>query len=185
MSLPVDPYNFTNGTTADAEQVDSRFAQLYAALSAGGLDPMVFAASALTSREVGLDVVGTTFAPNEAIGTSMADVTGATFNVAPVVASYLLLAAYIDVDVLNNGAGGSRVVSTQLLADGGGAVPGSRVGANAGAGAGTARVIAPSIIVTRVSLSAAAHTLKLQASVSGPGSATAHAGAMFGLLTAQ
>lgn len=37
MTVPVDPFNFTNGTTADAEQVDARFAPLYAALD-GALD---------------------------------------------------------------------------------------------------------------------------------------------------
>lgn len=34
MPVPVDPYNFTNGTVADAEQVDARFSPLYAALNA-------------------------------------------------------------------------------------------------------------------------------------------------------
>ena len=37
MPVPTDPYNFTNGTPADAEQVDARFALLYAALN-GALD---------------------------------------------------------------------------------------------------------------------------------------------------
>jgi hypothetical protein len=37
MPVPTDPFNFTNGTTADADQVDARFAALYATL-AGGLD---------------------------------------------------------------------------------------------------------------------------------------------------
>lgn len=37
MTVPTDPYNFTNGATADADQVDARFAPLYAALS-GALD---------------------------------------------------------------------------------------------------------------------------------------------------
>lgn len=35
--VPTDPFNFINGATADAEQVDARFAPLYAAL-AGALD---------------------------------------------------------------------------------------------------------------------------------------------------
>lgn len=33
MTVPVDPYTFTNGTTADAVQVNARFAPLYAALA--------------------------------------------------------------------------------------------------------------------------------------------------------
>ncbi len=33
MTVPTDPYDFTNGATADAEQVDARFAPLYAALN--------------------------------------------------------------------------------------------------------------------------------------------------------
>jgi hypothetical protein len=33
--VPTDPYDFTNGGVADAEQVDARFAPLYAALNAG------------------------------------------------------------------------------------------------------------------------------------------------------
>lgn len=37
MTVPTDPYNFTNGSTADGDQVDARFAPLYAALS-GALD---------------------------------------------------------------------------------------------------------------------------------------------------
>ncbi|HMS60688.1 MAG TPA: hypothetical protein PKD63_00290 [Solirubrobacteraceae bacterium] len=49
MTLPTDPYNFTNGSTADAEQVDARFAALYAALSAGGLDAAVLASEAWTA----------------------------------------------------------------------------------------------------------------------------------------
>ena len=52
MTLPTDPYNFTNGATADAEQVDARFAALFAALSAGGLDPSVFAAGAVPASKL-------------------------------------------------------------------------------------------------------------------------------------
>lgn len=37
MPVPSDPFNFTNGAVADAEQVDARFAPLYAALD-GALD---------------------------------------------------------------------------------------------------------------------------------------------------
>lgn len=37
MTVPSDPYNFTNGTTADADQVDARFLPLYTALN-GALD---------------------------------------------------------------------------------------------------------------------------------------------------
>lgn len=37
MTVPSDPYNFTNGATADGDQVDARFAPLYAALN-GALD---------------------------------------------------------------------------------------------------------------------------------------------------
>lgn len=33
MTVPTDPYNFTNGTTADGDQVDARFAPLYAILN--------------------------------------------------------------------------------------------------------------------------------------------------------
>lgn len=49
MTLPSDPYNFTNGNTADAEQVDARFAALYAALAAGGLDAEALASQAWTA----------------------------------------------------------------------------------------------------------------------------------------
>lgn len=35
MTIPDDPYNFANGTVADADQVDARFAPLYSILSAG------------------------------------------------------------------------------------------------------------------------------------------------------
>ena len=52
MTLPTDPYNFTNGSTADAEQVDARFAALFAALSAGGLDPSVFAAGTVPASKL-------------------------------------------------------------------------------------------------------------------------------------
>lgn len=37
MPVPVDPYNFSAGTTADADQVDARFAPLYSVLN-NGLD---------------------------------------------------------------------------------------------------------------------------------------------------
>lgn len=50
MTLPTDPYNFTNGSTADAEQVDARFAALFAALSAGGLDAAALASEAWTAH---------------------------------------------------------------------------------------------------------------------------------------
>lgn len=49
MALPTDPYNFTNGATADAEEVDARFAALYAALAAGGLDAEALASQAWTA----------------------------------------------------------------------------------------------------------------------------------------
>lgn len=52
MALPTDPYNFSNGDTADAEQVDARFAALFAALSAGGLDASVFAAGAIPASKI-------------------------------------------------------------------------------------------------------------------------------------
>lgn len=59
MTLPTDPYNFTNGTTADAEQVDARFAALYAALSAGGLDAAVLASEAWTASTPTVTQLGT------------------------------------------------------------------------------------------------------------------------------
>lgn len=37
MTVPTDPFNFTNGTVADADQVDARFLPLYTALT-GALD---------------------------------------------------------------------------------------------------------------------------------------------------
>lgn len=38
MTVPADPYNFANGAVADADQVDARFAPLYAILAAGLTD---------------------------------------------------------------------------------------------------------------------------------------------------
>ena len=49
MAAPTDPYNFTNGATADAEQVDARFAPLYSALAYGGLDAETLASQAWTA----------------------------------------------------------------------------------------------------------------------------------------
>ena len=49
MAFPADPYSFVDGTTADADEVNARFAALYAALSAGGLDAAVLASEAWTA----------------------------------------------------------------------------------------------------------------------------------------
>lgn len=49
MSLPADPYSFTDGATADADEVNARFLPLYTALSAGGLDAEALASQAWTA----------------------------------------------------------------------------------------------------------------------------------------
>lgn len=80
MPVPTDPYNFTNGTTADGEQVDARFAALYAAL-AGGLDASNVSAASLTEA---LLAAGATGPAKGAVGayrtTDAAVVDGATIT---------------------------------------------------------------------------------------------------------
>ena len=49
MAFPTDPYDFTDGTTADADEVNARFDALYAVLVAGGLDAEVLASQAWTA----------------------------------------------------------------------------------------------------------------------------------------
>lgn len=159
MSLPVDPYTFTNGTTADGGQVNARFAQLYAALAAGGLDPTVFAASALGSREVGLDVVGVEIAATSQVLTgTLTDITGATFSVTPTTASKLLVAFRCGLTATVS-SGTDVTAGTSLLLDGTATIGGSTVVAG---GANGNIVGGASVGFGSLSLSAAAHTIKLQ-----------------------
>lgn len=162
MSLPVDPYTFTNGTTADGVQVNARFAQLYAALAAGGLDPTVFAASALTSREVGLDVVGVDIASTgQSLTGMLTDVTGSSFTVTPATASKLLIVSRIGLVVSGSaGLGGSSIVL-----DGTATIGGSIVGTDGNVG----QTYGTSVALGALTLSAAAHTIKLQVNVTGGG----------------
>ena len=162
MSLPVDPYTFSNATTADAAQVNARFAQLYAALAAGGLDPTVFAASALGSREVGLDVVGVDLASTgQNLTSTLTDVSGSSFTVTPTTASKLLIVSRIGLAVSGSaGLGGSS-----LVLDGTATIGGSIVGVDDPG----VIVYGTSIALGILSLSAAAHTIKLQVNVTGGG----------------
>lgn len=182
MSLPTKPYTFTNGTTADGGQVDDTFDALFAALSAGGLDPTVFAASALGSREVGLDVVGVDVAAsNQTLNGTLTDVTGATFNVTPVVASKLLIASRVGLTAIAV-SGNEGLAGTSIVLDGTATIGGSIVGAAWPAGSTT---VAASIAFGVLSLSAAAHTIKLQANVTGSGSGQVTGRSqMWGLLVA-
>ncbi len=49
-SYPTDPYTFTNGLTADADEVNARFDALFDALSAGQLPGGVLASDAWTTE---------------------------------------------------------------------------------------------------------------------------------------
>lgn len=182
MSLPVKPYTFTNGSTADGTQVNANFDQLFAALSAGGLDPTVFAAGALTSREVGLDVVGVEVAAtNQVLTGTLTDITGATFTVTPSVESKLLIAARVGLTAISTPADLTQA-GTSIVLDGAATVGGSTVGAAWPAGSTT---VAASIAFGVLSLSAAAHTIKLQASKTGSGfGQVTGRSQMFGLLVA-
>lgn len=89
MTLPTDPYNFTNGATADAEQVDARFSPLYAALN-GALEPRNFAAGFGAAQRATL-----TTAFNLSEG-GPADITGMSLTVTPVVASTAIVHGVFD-----------------------------------------------------------------------------------------
>ena len=58
MALIVDPYDFTNGTTADAEQVDARFAAVLAQVN-GNIDADNLAAAGVTKAKLATDALNT------------------------------------------------------------------------------------------------------------------------------
>lgn len=61
MTVPIDPYNFSNGTVADADQVDARFLPLYTAL-----------AGALAADNLAAALVQALFAPGDLKATALA-----------------------------------------------------------------------------------------------------------------
>lgn len=129
MSLPADPGNFSAGLPATAAGVNARFAPLYAALSAGGLDPAAFAAAAIPLSKLATDAKAKAGSAVQTGGaytltTSYADLPGAGVTWTPPVASWALLLgvatfrfsigatasaagyAYIDVDGVQQGFAG-------------------------------------------------------------------------------
>lgn len=159
MSLPVKPYTFANGTTADALQVNANFDQLYAALAAGGLDPSVFAASALGSREVGLDLHGVQVGPTgQVLTNTWTDLTAAAWTVTPETASTLLVVfrAGLKCEVLS---GQQTSASVALLIDGVTIFTGSSVIAGGSNGVVVGGV---SVGFGSQPISAGAHSVKLQ-----------------------
>lgn len=142
--------------------------------------------AAVTSRKAKLDIVGTSFSPAQVLtGTAFLDITGATFSVTPTVASYLLIVATIGHNVVKAVSGADGIVSTQMLLDGGTAVAGNDVVITRDL-SGTATVQAPSVMVAKYTLTAAAHTIKLQAKRYDTSVvATAVAGSMWGILVSQ
>lgn len=167
MSLPTKPYTFTNGATADGGQVDDTFDAIFAALSAGGLDPTVFAAGALSSREVKLTpVVLDLAATSQSLSGTLADITGASLTVTPAVASKLLIVARVGLTAAVVG-GSPASAGCSIVLDGTPTIGGGIVGV---VGSNFDAVLGSSVAFGMLSLSAAAHTVKLQASVTGGGS---------------
>lgn len=68
MALPTDPYTFAAGDPAAAAEVNARFAALYAALSAGGLDPAAFADNSIPAAKMD-DEAWTGYTPTVATAT--------------------------------------------------------------------------------------------------------------------
>lgn len=183
MSLPVDPYTFANGATADGVQVNSRFNALFAALSAGGLDPTVFAASALTSREVGLDTVSLDIgSTGQSLSTSAVTLTGATFAVTPATASYLLVAVRVGLTVIAS-AGASSAASVSLLDNGALAALGSTFSISPQTDSVTAA--GTSLVLARVALSAALHTFTVTGTAASGSAQVTGRTQIMGLLVAQ
>lgn len=155
MPVPSDPYDFTNGATADAEQVDARFAPLYAALD-GALDDENVAAFTsevlkLTVGRVGLPTSDVTI-PIGSVKTDLCSV-----SLTPAVASKLLVLHHATISSGNvsgfvrswiNVDGTDRVSASPPVAAGDGIID-----------AGGASLFGVDV----VDLTAASHTIKLRA----------------------
>lgn len=160
--VPSDPFDFTNGATADADQVDARFAPLYAALD-GALDDenvASFTSAVLkpTIGRVGLPTADVTI-PTGSVKTDLC-----SLSITPTVASKLLVVHYA---AISTGAG-AGFVRTWMSVDGTERVSSSPPVA-AGVGVIDAGGVNP-VGVDVLDLTAAAHTVKMRADWDGPGS---------------
>lgn len=163
MPVPSDPYNFTNGTTADGDQVDARFAPLYAALDHALDDDNVASfTSAVLKLSVGrvqpsADVTLTTGAPGPKTDLC-------SLSITPSVASKLLVVQHVAV-AGSNGAGSAE---SWMNVDGTDRVDSSPPVASLGAIVTTGdytTLVAADVL----DLTAAAHTVKLRARWNGAG----------------
>ena len=161
MPVPSDPYDFTNGATADAEQVDARFAPLYAALD-GALDDENVAA--FTSAVLKLSVGRVQPAANVTLNASGVKTDLCSLAITPTVASKLVIVQHVSV-LGSTGAGG---VESWISVDGADRVDLSPPVQSYGA-IGYAGEIATLAAADVVDLTAAAHTIKLRARWDGPG----------------
>lgn len=163
MPVPTDPYNFANGATADGDQVDARFAPLFAALN-GGLDDTNVAAftSAVLKPSLGrvqpsADVTLPTGAPG-------AKTDLCSLSITPTVASKLIVVQHVAVA----GSSGAGSLESWMSVDGVDRVdsspPVSALGALITTGE-YANLVAADVL----DLTAAAHTVKLRARWNGPG----------------
>lgn len=162
MPAPTDPYNFTNGATADADQVDARFAPLYAALTAALDDDNVASFTSavlqLTVGRVGLPTSDVTI-PTGAVKTDLC-----SLSITPSAASKLLVVHHAWIAT----AAGAGSVRTWMNVDGTDRVSSSPpVAAGAGVIDASGRTL---VGVDVLDLTAAAHTVKMRADWDGPGS---------------
>ena len=165
MPVPTDPYDFVAHTTASADQVDQRFAPLYAALNHGLDDANV---AALTSAVLKLSVGRVQPAANVNLVAGSVKTDLCSLSITPTVASKLLVFHHAAI-LGSSGLGG---VESWLSLDGTDRVdaspPVEAVGAIVSSGE-----IATLAAVDVLDLTAAAHTVKLRARWAGPGTIVA------------
>lgn len=169
--VPVDPFNFVTGTTADADQVDARFLELYRALNPalvgiqadnivdGTLGTAEFADDAVTSRKLGITAGQTAVGAAVASPAVMTDLQSVV--VTPETAGALLLViASFDINMSAAAASGASG-GLQWLLDGAASGTYSCAFNNtSGSSLGSRYPVTVAKLFT--GLSAAAHTIKLQ-----------------------
>ena len=176
MPVPSDPYNFTNGTTADGDQVDARFAPLFAALNHALDDENV---ASFTSAVLKL-LVGRVQPSTDliALATGSVKTDLCTLSITPSVASKLLVVQTVVV------AAGSQAGSVEswLNLDGTDRCDSSPPVEALGAVVSSGEYV-NLVAVDVLDLTAAAHTVKLRARWAGSGSVyVRRAGTGFGYL---
>lgn len=121
MPTPVDPYDFTNGTPADAEQVDARFKVLFDTLTrtAVGVDSANVKDGGLTYRSLKTPLAHAT---QSAVAYPLAhhvetDIPGLSLAVNLDVASTMLVAVCVTTFLAHTGLGSGDLCDLALLLD--------------------------------------------------------------------